>query len=138
MSALSWIAQAATILNVELLSSHMNLQDAASIKTAGYTFYWKGLPQNVRRIHGVCFAIKNMYVNNLQELPIPINERLMTLRLPLAQKQMLTIISAYAPTMDAENHVKEDFYDALDKLITATPAKDMADAESCGIMASYR
>ncbi|KAK0146682.1 Craniofacial development protein 2 [Merluccius polli] len=72
----------------------------------GYTFFWKGKPANEPRIHGVGFAIKNSLINHLYELPVGINERLMTMRLMLASSQMATVISAYAPTLDAQD--KED------------------------------
>ena len=46
-----------------------------------------------------------------------INNKLMTLRHPLANKHHATIISAYGPTMTNPEEVKERFYEDLDKLI---------------------
>ena len=90
----------------------------------GYTFFWRGLPQEQRRIHGVGFAIETKLANKLEELPVGINERLMTLRLRLSRDQFATIISAYAPTMDAEEDVKEVFYSQLDQILSNIPKYD--------------
>jgi len=90
----------------------------------GYTFFWKGKDENEPRIHGVGFAIRNEIVDKLTELPVGINERLMTLRIQLDSNQHATIISAYAPTLDKDDEVKETFYSDLDQLITATSTED--------------
>ena len=68
-------------------------------QSAGYTFFWIGRGQNDRREAGVGFAIKSNLVNKLADRPKGINERLMTVRLPLPKKNFATLISAYAPTM---------------------------------------
>jgi len=90
----------------------------------GYTFFWKGLEENERRIHGVGFAIKNSVLSKLSELPVGINERLMTLRLQLTNAQHATIVSAYAPTLDADHAVKENFYAQLDSVLSKIPKSD--------------
>ncbi|VDL92732.1 unnamed protein product [Schistocephalus solidus] len=64
---------------------------------AGYTFFWSGRPKAERRDAGVAFAIRNDIVGRLPYLPQSINDRLMSLRLPLWGDQFATIISAYAP-----------------------------------------
>ena len=66
---------------------------------AGYTFFWSGRKKEERREVGVGFAIKSHLVRKLSGLPKGINDRLMTLRLPLSGKRHATIIGAYAPTM---------------------------------------
>ncbi|BHF84935.1 hypothetical protein SprV_1002808900 [Sparganum proliferum] len=50
---------------------------------AGYTFFWSGRPRTERRDAGVAFAIRNDIVGRLPCLPQGINDRLMSLRLPL-------------------------------------------------------
>ena len=57
----------------------------------GYTFFWSGLPTGARRIHGVGFAVRTALLQSTQESPIAIDERLMTLRLPLAKDALLTL-----------------------------------------------
>ncbi|BHF63557.1 hypothetical protein SprV_0200655100 [Sparganum proliferum] len=50
---------------------------------AGYTFFWSGRPRTERRDAGVAFAIRNDIVGRLPCLPQGIDDRLMSLRLPL-------------------------------------------------------
>ncbi|PFX28925.1 Craniofacial development protein 2 [Stylophora pistillata] len=89
-----------------------------------YTFFWKGKAQDQPRIHGVGFAVRNDLLTKLTEKPVEINGRLMTLRIGLERNQNATVISAYAPTLDAEEEVREAFYADLDELISATPNQD--------------
>nr|VZI11855.1 unnamed protein product [Spirometra erinaceieuropaei] len=59
---------------------------------AGYTFFWSGRPRAERRDAGVAFAIRNDIVGRLLCLPQRINDRLMSLRLPLWGGKFATII----------------------------------------------
>ena len=68
-------------------------------REAGYTFFWSGRKAEEKRESGVGFAILSSLVSKLDKPPKGINDRLMTLRLPLQGKKFATIISAYAPTM---------------------------------------
>ena len=78
---------------------------------AGYTFFLNGRsPDNPPQIHGVGFAIRSDLVAQLNgKLSTGINERLMTLSLPI-QGGKMHIVSAYAPTMAQSHAVKEQFY----------------------------
>ncbi|XP_072182226.1 uncharacterized protein [Diadema setosum] len=91
---------------------------------AGYTFFWIGRKQDERREAGVGFAIKSNLVNKLAVPPKGINDRIMTVRLPLAKKRYATMISAYAPTMTSPDDVKERFYEDLQVTISAVPKAD--------------
>ena len=53
-----------------------------------------------------------------------INDRLMTVRLPLSGNKHATIVSAYVPTMTNPDEVKDKFYDDLDNTISAIPRTD--------------
>ncbi len=88
----------------------------------GYTFFWKGKPSEDRRIHGVGFAIKNELLKLMPEVPVGINERIMTLQLKLDRNQTATVISAYAPTLDSEDSDKELFYSQLDSVLSSIPS----------------
>ena len=70
------------------------------------------------------FTIKSHLVSKLSGHPKGINDRLMTLRLPLSGKRHATIVSAYAPTMTNPDEVKDKFYDDLDSVISAAPWTD--------------
>ena len=106
--------------------SETRLADVGEIKEvgAGYTFFWSGRKSEERREAGVGFAIKTELVGKLSGLPKGINDRLMTLRLPLSGNKHATIVSAYAPTMTNPDEVKDKFYNDLDDIISATPRTD--------------
>ena len=90
----------------------------------GYTFFWKGKAQSEPRIHGVGFAIRTALMKHLHEQPIGISERLMTMRLSLSKNYFATVISAYAPTLDADPDDKENFYASLYKVLCSIPRTD--------------
>lgn len=106
--------------------SETRLVDEGQLKEekGGYTFFWMSHENDEPRIHGVGFAIKKCLINHLHELPVGINEHLMTIRLMLASSQMATVISAYTPTLDAQDEVKEAFYADLDKILSEVPKED--------------
>ena len=90
----------------------------------GYTFFWSGRSKEDRRESGVGFAVKSHLVSKLASLPKGVNDRLMTLQLPLGESKLATLVSAYAPTMTNPEEVKDKFYEELESLITAVPSKD--------------
>nr|VZI44890.1 unnamed protein product [Spirometra erinaceieuropaei] len=94
---------------------------------AGYTFVWSGRPRAERRDAGVAFAIRNDIVGRLPCLPQDINDRLMSLRLPLRRVggQFDTIISAYAPPMTSpEAAARDKFYGDLHALLATVSKAD--------------
>ena len=91
---------------------------------AGYTFFWIGREQDERREARVGFAIKSNLVNKLVSPPRRINDRLITVQLPLPKKRYATLISAYASTMTSPDSVKEKFYKDLQAAIASVPKAD--------------
>ena len=91
---------------------------------AGYTFFWSGKGKEEPREAGVGFAIRSALVPKLETLPKGISDRLMTMRIPLAGKTHLTLISSYAPTMVYPEEQKEQFYQSLSSLIHSVPKHD--------------
>ena len=91
----------------------------------GYTFFWSGREPEERREAGVGFAVRSMLVSKLAGPPKGINDRLMTLRLPLDYgKKFATLVSAYAPTMTNPDDVKDKFYEDLNNVIASVPNAD--------------
>ncbi|VDL97116.1 unnamed protein product [Schistocephalus solidus] len=75
---------------------------------AGFTF-WSDRPKAERRNASVAFTIRIDIVGRLPCLPQGVNDRLMSLVLPLWRDNFTTIISAYAPPMtssDADREIK--------------------------------
>ena len=87
----------------------------------GYTFFLIGRPEGFKREYGVGFAIKSKLVGCLNgKYPKGINERLMSMELPLTGCT-LTLISAYAPTLQSSAEMKGIFYDQLNDTLNAVP-----------------
>jgi len=58
------------------------------------------------------------------EAPVGINERLMTLRIPLAKSRYMTLLSAYAPTLPSDDEPKDRFYDILSSTLRSLPPQE--------------
>ena len=92
--------------------------------TLEYAFFWGGKPKGERREAGVGFAIKQDIVTKLIELPRPVNDRIMTMILPLSKDNFATIISVYAPTVTNPDENKEAFYNQLANVRSGIPRTD--------------
>ena len=58
---------------------------------------WPGHPEGEPRQHGVGLAVRNCHVKKIDEEPNYINERLMTLRVPLiAMNEHMLLVCVYA------------------------------------------
>jgi exonuclease III len=90
----------------------------------GYTFFWRGYPPGVARMHGVAMAVKSSLLRKITDAPVYISERLMTLRVPLARNEYATVVSAYAPTLSADEDTKDQFYLSLDEVLNRVDRKD--------------
>lgn len=53
-----------------------------------------------------------------------INDNVMTHRIQLIKNQHVPTISAYAPTLDDEDEIKEDFYSKHDNTLSSTPNEE--------------
>lgn len=110
---------------VALSETRLAGEGELSERGQGYTFFWSGRKPEERREAGVGFAVKNALVSKLAGPPKGLNDRLMTLRLPLSNgKKFATLVSAYAPTMTNPDEVKDKFYEDLNTVIGATPNSD--------------
>ncbi|BHF85325.1 hypothetical protein SprV_1002848800 [Sparganum proliferum] len=92
---------------------------------AGYTFFRSGRHNTERRDAGVAFAIRNDIVGRLPCLPQGINDRLMSLRLPLRRGgKFATIISAYAPPLTSPMAARDKFFEDLHALLATVSKAD--------------
>ena len=114
--------------NIDIAAlSETRLADVGQIceKGAGYTFFWSGRGIEERREAGVGFAIKNSIVSRLVGPAKSLNDRIMSIKIPLHHgRKHATIISAYAPTMTNQEDVKDKFYEELHALIASVPKAD--------------
>ena len=74
-----------------------------------------------KREAGVGFAIKKDIVTKLTEMPRPVNDRIMTMRLPQSKGNFATMISGYAPTMTNPDENKEAFFNQLASVLSGIP-----------------
>ena len=98
--------------------------ESGSLDDLEYSFFWSGKPEGERREAGVGFAIKKDIVTKLTEMPRPVSDRIMTMRLPLSKDNFATIISVYAPTMTNPDENKEAFYNQLASVLSGIPRTD--------------
>ena len=55
------------------------LAESGSVKEDNYTFYWQGLAESERRLHGVGFAVKNKLLSKITT-PKAKSERIISLQ----------------------------------------------------------
>ena len=87
-----------------------------------HVLFWSRRNAKDQRESGEGFAVTNCIVSKLASLPKGVSDRLMTLRLPLANMRHAIVTSAYAPTTKNLEDVKERFYE--DKLIRFVPQQE--------------
>ena len=105
-----------------LCETRLALSD--SLIDGGYTFFWSGRGEQEKREAGVGFAIRNSIAAQLEQDPVAVNDRIMTLRLPLQKNAYLSIVSVYGPTMTNPEENKENFYNQLRDVIKNINRKD--------------
>lgn len=88
---------------------------------AGYTFVCEGQPNGQPQQHGVGFAIKTSIIQYLEEPSCGMSQCIMTMKLKLNHGCSIVFISAYSPTLTAEDEDKEAFYKKLNSIIQSTP-----------------
>ncbi|BHF67333.1 hypothetical protein SprV_0301035900 [Sparganum proliferum] len=101
-------------------SEHGQLEEVG----AGYTLFWSVCPRIERRDAGVGFAIPNGIVRLLPCLPQGINDRQISLRLPLRGTKFATIISVYTPPMTSPDTAREKFYEDMRALLATVSKAD--------------
>ncbi|XP_046998347.1 uncharacterized protein LOC124613674 [Schistocerca americana] len=107
-----------------LSETRLSGEEHISEVRSGYTIFWKGKDAGEPRIHGAGFAVKTKIVKDLRLTPVSINERLMTLRVPIGSDRFITFVSAYAPTLDSDEDTKNQFYHQLNSTLSKIPIQD--------------
>jgi len=110
-------------LNISIAAlQETRLSSSGSIREASYTFFWKGKDPEEPRIHGVGFAVKHNLLQSIEPIADG-SERLLALKMQ-TQGGRLTIVSAYAPTLDSPEDTKDLFYHSLDSLLSGIPTSE--------------
>ena len=108
--------------NIDIVAlCETRFSEYGSLNDLEYSFFWSGKPEGKRRETGVGFALKKDIVTNLTEMPRQVNDRVMTMRLPLSKDNFATITSVYAPTMTDPDENKEAFYNQLASVLSGIP-----------------
>ena len=68
--------------------------------------------------------MKTSITRKLQNLPVGHSDRIISLRLPIQDNKFATVLSVYAPTLQAETGLKEAFYRDLHNLLQQADSKD--------------
>ena len=95
--------------------------ESGSLNDLEYSLFWSGKPKGERSGTGVGFAIKKDIVTKLTKMPLPVSDRIMTMRLPVSKDKFATIISVNAPTMTNPDENKEAFYNQLASVFSGIP-----------------
>ena len=91
---------------------------------AGYTLFWSGKNKDERCLSGVGFMTKTSIARKLQNLPAGLSDCIISLRLQIQDNKFATVLSVYAPSLQAETGVKEAFYHDLHNLLHQVDSKD--------------
>ena len=68
--------------------------------------------------------IRDSLASKLETIPTGHSDRIISMRLPLQNKKHATLISVYAPTLQADPEDKDKFYADLRSLVQSTPTDD--------------
>ena len=92
------------------------------ILASGHTIFYSGRTDNLHR-GGVTVIVTRKVDKTVLEWK-PVNDRLMKVRFN-SKFAKLTIIACYAPTVEAEEEEKDEFYEQLEEEIRTTPRHDV-------------
>jgi exonuclease III len=106
-----------------LSETRLSEEDQLTERGAGYTFFWKGKAEGVKREGGVGFAVRTEIINLLEQ-PHGISVRIMFLRAPLSCGRYMTVISVYAPTLVSSQESIMGFYQDQQDCVKAIPKAD--------------
>lgn len=89
-------------------------------KDSRYKFYWVG---NQAGYGGVGVLVKEKWVENVMNV-LRVNDRIMVLKL-IFGKQIVSIVSTYAPQVGLEDAIKDEFWDDLIRVVGGVDDREM-------------
>nr|VZI49266.1 unnamed protein product [Spirometra erinaceieuropaei] len=108
----------------ELSEARFSEQGQLKEMGAGHTFFWICHSKLKRRDSGITFFMRNYIVGRLLCMLKDINDRLISLRVPLREGKCDTIIGVYAPLMTSPDAERDKFYEEMRAL---QPTVSMSD-----------
>ena len=103
---------------------HFGEQGSLREDGADYALFWSGKNKDERCLSGVGFMTKTSIARKLQNLPAGLSDCIISLRLQIQDNKFATVLSVYAPSLQAETGVKEAFYHDLHNLLHQVDSKD--------------
>lgn len=91
------------------------LLGSGSVRERNYTIFWCGYPDDHHPMHAVGFAVRNTLLSTVSQ-PTACFPSLMSLRMSHSAG-FLTLLSAYAPNLDASPEDKDAFYAHVSEVI---------------------
>ena len=70
---------------------------SGSLNDLDYSFSWSGKPEGERKEAGMGFVIKKDIVTNLTEMPQPVDDIIMTMRLPMSKDNVAASVQSGIP-----------------------------------------
>lgn len=106
--------------------SETRLSGADSVTEVGqgYMFFWKGYEENQPSNHGAGFPIRTKLLSKFNITPTGISPKLMTWGILFVEHRFFTMISAYAPTLEAEEERNDEFNGELGRISTSIGKDD--------------
>ena len=98
LSALVARELARPVIDIAVLSE-VRFAEQGSLREdgAGDTLFWSGKNKDEHRLTGVGFMMKTSITRKLQNLPVGHSDRIMSLRLPIRDNKIATVLSVHAP-----------------------------------------
>uniref|UniRef100_A0A336M488 CSON002588 protein n=1 Tax=Culicoides sonorensis TaxID=179676 RepID=A0A336M488_CULSO len=94
------------------------------VTTNGHLMLWSGMPnENDVHQYGVGLLINRSIRQSVMDYRF-ISERIMLVRFRGTARN-ITVVQCYAPTEDADNEIKEAFYDVLNSTLASVPKRDL-------------
>ncbi|KAI8776445.1 craniofacial development protein 2 [Biomphalaria glabrata] len=121
------VALELTRLDVDIAAlseGRLAIQGSLTERRASYTLYWSERGPEEHKQSGVAFMVKQSLAKKLLDIPACHSDRLMSLILPLYGSRYVTIIIAYAPTLQTEPETKERFYADLRRVLCKVDTTD--------------
>jgi exonuclease III len=122
---------AARLLTKELEAANISIMALQEVRWTGsgeqsvgsYKILWSGPPEGCPRQAGVAIALDKSAAAALCEWH-PISDRILMAKFRHRYGTM-SVLAVYAPTNDAQDTVKDEFYDSLEAITNSTKRNDL-------------